>query len=100
MPQRLDKWLVYARFVKHRSSASALIAGGHVRVNRERILKESHTVKTNDVLTIAIANGVRVVRVLGEAEKRGPAVLAGLLYEEVSQPSPPEIAGASPIPSC
>ena len=83
MSQRLDKWLVYARFVKHRSMAAHLIEDGKVRVNRERAQKCSHTVKPEDVLTIAIGDSVKVVRVLGEAERRGPASCARQLYQDL-----------------
>jgi ribosome-associated heat shock protein Hsp15 len=83
LSQRLDKWLVYARFVKHRSLATGLIEGGHIRVNKERVAKPGQTVKPNDVLTLAIAGRVKVVRVLGEAERRGPASIASQLYEEL-----------------
>jgi ribosome-associated heat shock protein Hsp15 len=82
--QRLDKWLVYARFAKHRSVAAELIEQGKVRVNRERVQKLSYAIKPQDVLTIAVGNSVKVVRVLGEAEKRGPAVAARQLYEDVT----------------
>jgi ribosome-associated heat shock protein Hsp15 len=90
--QRLDKWLVYARFVKHRSLAVDLIESGKVRVNRERVQKLSHPVKPADVLTIALGDTVKVVRVLGEAEKRGSASVACLLYEDMT---PVEKADAS-----
>ena len=84
MAQRLDKWLVYARFVKHRSAAAQVIESGSVRVNRLRVLKVSQMVKQQDVLTIAVAGQVRVVKVLAEAERRGAAGLAQLLYEELT----------------
>ncbi|MDE2444614.1 MAG: RNA-binding S4 domain-containing protein [Alphaproteobacteria bacterium] len=83
MSQRLDKWLCYARFVKHRSLAQELIESGHIRVNRVKIQKPAHAIKPQDVLTIAIHNQIRVVRVLGEAERRGPATEARLLYEDL-----------------
>ncbi len=97
MGQRLDKWLVYARFVKHRSLAAHLIEDGKVRVNRERVQKCSLTVKPQDVLTIALGNSVKVVRVLGEAEKRGPATAARQLYEDLTCV---EKADASPKALC
>jgi ribosome-associated heat shock protein Hsp15 len=85
--QRIDKWLVYARFVKHRARAQQLIEHGHVRINRERVTKPSYTVKENDVLTVALAGHVKVVRVLAEAKRRGsPASVAGL-YESVAESS-------------
>jgi ribosome-associated heat shock protein Hsp15 len=70
--------------VKHRSLACELVEGGHIRLNRARITKTSHPVKPFDVLTIAIHNDVKVIRVLAEAERRGPAPNARLLYEELN----------------
>jgi ribosome-associated heat shock protein Hsp15 len=84
LSQRLDKWLVYARFVKHRSLAAELIEHGKVRINKERAAKCSQNVKPRDVLTIAIGEQVKVVRILGEAERRGPASSASQLYEDLS----------------
>lgn len=76
--------MVYARFVKHRSDADALIAGGHVRLNSNRIAKTGHAIKRGDILTLTLYSGVRVIRVLGLAEKRGPATAAQLLYENLA----------------
>lgn len=97
MGQRLDKWLVYARFVKHRSLAAELIEAGKVRLNRERVQKCSQGVKPDDVLTLAIGDSVKVVRVLGEADKRGPASVARQLYQDMTCV---EKAGASPDALC
>ena len=79
--------MVYARFVKHRSDAQTLVEGGGVRVNRVRVLKGSHAIRVNDVLTIAVHGLVSAVRVVGEAERRGPPAAARLLYETVSEPA-------------
>ncbi len=84
MAQRLDKWLVYARFAKHRSTAAELIETGKVRLNRERVTKCSHTVKTGDVLTIILGANVKVAKILGEAERRGPATAASQLYQDMT----------------
>jgi ribosome-associated heat shock protein Hsp15 len=82
----LDKWLVYARFCKHRSVAQSLIESGRVRLNRDRIAKVSQSVKPEDVLTIVVGGQVKVVKVLGEAERRGSASVASQLYETLIQP--------------
>src|SRR5690606_3095258 len=79
--QRIDKWLVYARVVKSRSQASKLVAAGHVRVNRDKIVDPARTVKPGDVLTVALDRGVLVWRILALGDRRGPAVEARLLYE-------------------
>ena len=80
--------------MKHRSLATELVEGGHIRVNRERVTKISHLVKPQDILTIAIANQVKVVRVLGESERRGSAPQANLLYETLNAEVPPQKMGA------
>ena len=70
--------------MKHRSDANALIAGGHVRLNRVRVSKIDHAVKEGDILTLTLYSGVRVVRVLGVAERRGATSVAQRLYEELA----------------
>ena len=61
--QRLDKWLWHARVVKARTSAAALVEGGQVRINGMREKSPGHAVKIGDVLTIALDNSVRVLKV-------------------------------------
>jgi ribosome-associated heat shock protein Hsp15 len=80
----LDKWLVYARFAKHRSTAAELIETGRVRLNRQRVAKCSQTVKPDDVLTIALGAHIKVVKILGEAERRGAASVASQLYQDMT----------------
>ena len=80
--------------MKHRSTATELIEGGHIRINRAKIQKPSHVVKPSDILTIAIYDDVRVIRVLAEAERRGPAPQARLLYEELKTEVPAQNMGA------
>ena len=77
--------------MKHRSDADALIAGGHVRLNRVRVSKIDHAVKEGDILTLTLNSGVRVIKVLGAAERRGPFSAARELYEEIAgQPTTSE----------
>lgn len=95
--QRIDKWLWHARVVKTRSLAQDLARSGHVRVNRERVAAASATVRTGDVLTITLDRRVLVLRVLGFAERRGPAPEARRLYEDLS-PAPVSPPPVSPPP--
>jgi ribosome-associated heat shock protein Hsp15 len=96
--QRLDKWLWCARLVKTRSLAAKLIEGGKVRVNGERALKVSRHVRLGDVVTGTGAGAGRlfVVRVMAEAERRGPATIARSLYEDLTPEAPP-VSGAARI---
>jgi ribosome-associated heat shock protein Hsp15 len=81
--QRLDKWLWHARVVKARSSAAALVEAGHVRINGIREKAPGHAVKAGDVLTIALDNSVRILKVVAFAERRGDATAARVLYEDL-----------------
>lgn len=81
--QRLDKWLWHARVVKARTSAAALVEAGHVRINGIRERAPGHGVKLGDVLTIGLDRSVRVLKVIGFAERRGDAAAARVLYDEL-----------------
>ena len=85
--QRLDKWLWFARVVKTREAAAALVESGKVRLNGQKTLKPGHGVRPGDVLTIVLNARVRVLHVEGLAERRGPAEAARLLYREPGQAS-------------
>jgi len=81
--QRLDRWLWHARVVKARSSAAALVEAGHVRINGIREKAPGHAVKPGDVVTVALDNSVRILKVVAFAERRGDATAARVLYEDL-----------------
>jgi ribosome-associated heat shock protein Hsp15 len=84
--QRLDKWLWFVRVVRTRTLAAGLVAGGRVRVNRERIVKPSQSVRPGDVITVAVGAHVRILEVIGAGDRRGPPAEAQLLYRELTPP--------------
>jgi len=90
--QRIDKWLWHARVVRTRTSAAALVDGGHVRLNGERVTAASRPVKVGDVVTVALDRVVRVMKVTGFAERRGDADAARLLFEDLTPISPARAA--------
>ncbi len=69
--------------VKARSSAAALVEAGHVRINGVRETAPGHAVKAGDVLTIGLDRSVRILKVVGFAERRGNAPSARLLYVDL-----------------
>jgi ribosome-associated heat shock protein Hsp15 len=83
--RRIDQWLFFARIVKSRSLAQKLVEAGHVRINRAKVLKPGHDVKPGDVITAAVHDHVRVLKVLAPGARRGPAPEAQGLYEEVRE---------------
>lgn len=83
--QRIDLWLWYARVVRTRGDAAALAASGRVRVNGLRIRAASRPVRCQDVVTVTLDGGVRVLKALGFAARRGNGEAALELYEDLGR---------------
>jgi ribosome-associated heat shock protein Hsp15 len=81
--QRIDRWLWHARLVRTRGAAAALTGAGYVRVNGMRVDAPGRMVRTGDVITVALERSVRVLRITGFRERRGPAGTGETLYEEL-----------------
>lgn len=94
--QRLDKWLWFARVVKTRTSAAALVMTGKVRVNRLRMIKPGHTVRPGDVITVTVAARVRVLKISAPGLRRGPPTEAATLYRELTSAAPGRIDDGQP----
>jgi ribosome-associated heat shock protein Hsp15 len=97
-PQRLDKWLYFARLAKSRTLAANLVLGGKVRVNRARAGKPSHPLRPGEVVTIALHGRVLVLKVLAPGRRRGSATEARTLYE-VLGPRPGAPLGETQVPA-
>ncbi len=82
--QRVDRWLWHARLVRTRDAAAALADAGYVRVNGMRIHAPARMVHTGDVITVALERGVRVLKIKGFCQRRGPAGSGETLYEELT----------------
>jgi ribosome-associated heat shock protein Hsp15 len=98
-PQRLDKWLYFGRLARSRTLAQEIIRAGKVRVNRNKVRDPAQPVRIGDTLTIALAGQVRVCRIEGFAERRGPYREARNLYCDLAaekvmagggEPGPPD----------
>src|SRR5258708_19749689 len=96
--QRIDKWLWHARVVRTRSAAAALSDAGLVRINGARIDASSRPVRPGDVVTIALDRNVRVLKVIGYAERRGSADTVHALYEDLTPPPTPRQHPSAPPP--
>jgi ribosome-associated heat shock protein Hsp15 len=88
--QRVDVWLVRARFAKTRAAAARLITEGGVRLEHNgqprRIEKPSVELAAGDVLVLPLRGALRAIRVEALATRRGPAAEARQLYVEVGAP--------------
>lgn len=78
---RIDKWLWAARFYKTRPLACDDLDLGRVEINGT-IAKPSREVKPGDVVYLRSAHLQRTVKVLTLNDRRGPACVAALMYEE------------------
>ncbi|HAH10717.1 MAG TPA: RNA-binding protein [Alphaproteobacteria bacterium] len=86
MGQRADQWLFFARIVKSRTLAAAMIESGALRINGEKCAKPSQILRAGDVLTLAQGGHARLMRVSGAGTRRGPYSEARLLYEDITPP--------------
>jgi ribosome-associated heat shock protein Hsp15 len=84
--QRLDRWIWCARFVRSRSLAAKLCAGGMVDVGGGAVAKPHHAVRVGDRVTLRLGRWERRIEVLALAVRRGPAREARLLYAEILPP--------------
>ena len=81
--QRIDRWLWHARLVRTRGAAAALAGSGYVRVNGARINAPGRMIRAGDVITVVLDRGVRVLKVIGVVDRRGPAPSAAALYQDL-----------------
>ncbi len=81
---RIDKWLWAARFYKTRSLACDEIDKGRVHINGLAV-KPAREVKPGDTLQLRAGDIIRTLTVLAISDKRGPAPVAALLFEETAE---------------
>lgn len=71
--------------MRARTDCAALVSEGRIRINRQPTDKAHARLRLGDVLTVPVHGRVRVVRVLALAARRGPAVEAARLFEELEE---------------
>ncbi len=81
---RIDKWLWAARFYKTRGLATEAITGGKVHLNDARV-KPARAVQIGDMVSISKGPYKTIIEVLALSDKRGPAKVAALLYQETEE---------------
>ncbi len=81
---RLDKWLWAARFFKTRTLAAEVVTGGKVHAGGQRC-KPAHSVRLGETLQIQRGVEPYVITVRALSDRRGPASVATLLYEETAE---------------
>ena len=87
---RIDRFLFFIRLLKSRTLAQSVIDEGYVRIDGKRVEKPSEDVRVGSVVALPLRGQVRILRVLGLPERRGPPAEARLCYEElgIDEPKP------------
>jgi ribosome-associated heat shock protein Hsp15 len=80
---RIDRYLHCIRLVKSRTLAQGVIESGYIRIDGKRVEKPSDEVRVGSVIALPLHGRVRVLRVLGLPDRRGPPSEARLCYEEL-----------------
>ncbi|MBP8231150.1 RNA-binding S4 domain-containing protein [Rhizorhabdus sp.] len=83
---RLDKFLWFTRLTKTRALAQVLAEAGHMRIDGRVVDRAHATVRIGNVLTFALHDRVRIVRVEALPVRRGPAPEAAACYTDLSPP--------------
>jgi ribosome-associated heat shock protein Hsp15 len=83
-PVRIDKWLWAARFFKTRALAAAAIEGGKVDVNGDKP-KRGKPLKVGDAIRVRVSPYEHHLVVRELSDRRGPAKVAQLLFEETPE---------------
>lgn len=83
---RLDAWLWHVRVLSTRSACARLVEDRGVRLNGRMTEKPGARLHPGDVVTFAVGQRVRVLRVLAVSDRRGNATEAARLYEDLSPP--------------
>ncbi len=81
---RIDKWLWAARFYKTRTLATEDIHKGRVHVNAQEA-KPAREVRVGDNVVLRQPGLIRTLMVKSLSNKRGPAPVAQLLYQETPE---------------
>ena len=83
---RLDKYLWFARLAKTRTLAQQVAHDGHMRIDG-RIIDRAHiAVRVGNVLSFALHDRVRVLRITALPVRRGPAAEARACYDDLAPP--------------
>lgn len=81
--QRLDRFLWYVRLAKTRSAAQAIAQAGHLRIDGRVIDRAHAAVRVGNVLSFALNDRVRVLRIVALPARRGPPAEARDCFEEI-----------------
>ena len=81
---RLDIYLYYIRIFKSRSIATKFVLTNRLRISGKVTQKPHKMISVGDVLTITINDNIKVLKVLGIPNRRGPYSESLNFYEDIT----------------
>lgn len=80
---RIDKFLWFSRLARTRSLAQKIAEKGHIRCDGRRIDRAHAMVHIDEVLSVPLPSGVRVIEITALPERRVSAKLVAEVYRTV-----------------
>ncbi len=84
--ERLDKWLVFARFVKTRNLAAKIISNGKLRINGSAQTKSHTRIRVGDDVTFIHLDRLYHIKILSIPNARISAKDRESIYEHIEEP--------------
>ena len=81
---RLDVYLYYTRIFKSRSIATKFVLTNRLRISGQVTQKPHKLISIGDVLTMTINENIRILKVLGIPNRRGPYSESLNFYEDIT----------------
>ena len=81
---RLDIYLYYIRIFKSRSIATKFVTTNRLRISGQVTQKPHKMISIGDVLTMTIYDNIKVLKVLGIPNRRGPYLESLNFYEDIT----------------
>ncbi len=81
---RLDIYLYYIRIFKSRSIATKFVLTNRLRISGQVTQKPHKLISIGDVLTMTINDNIKILKVLGIPNRRGPYSESLNFYEDIT----------------
>lgn len=81
---RLDKFLWFVRLTKTRTLAQEIAQAGHLRIDGRVVDRPHMAVRIGNIVSFALHDRVRIIRIEALPGRRGPATEARLCYTDLS----------------
>ena len=81
---RIDTYLYYIRLFKTRSLSTKFVLSNRLRISGQAIQKPHKMISIGDILTMIINDNLKILKVLGIPNRRGPYSEALNFYEDIT----------------